>query len=47
MQRERDVGFENLPHDLPYQPIILTADEWAHGVGASMSFAAMQIDPLY
>ena len=37
----------NLPHGLPYEPIMLTADEWARGgSGGSMSLATMKIDPL-
>jgi hypothetical protein len=41
------ISGSNLPHDLPYQPIMLTAEEWVHGVGAgSMSLATMQVDPL-
>ena len=37
----------NLPHGLTYEPIMLTADEWARGgSGGSMSLATMRIDPL-
>ena len=37
----------NLPHGLTYEPIMLTADEWARGgSGGSMSLATMQIDVL-
>jgi hypothetical protein len=37
----------NLPHGLPYEPIMLTATEWAHGgSGGSMSLATMRIEQL-
>jgi hypothetical protein len=37
----------NLPHGFPYQPIILTADEWARGgSGGSMSLGTMNIEPV-
>jgi hypothetical protein len=37
----------NLPHGLPYEPIMLTAEEWARGgSGGTMSLATMRIDPL-
>jgi hypothetical protein len=37
----------NLPYDLPYEPIMLSADEWARGGSpGSMSLATMNIEPL-
>jgi hypothetical protein len=37
----------NLPHGLPYQPIMLSAEEWARGgSGGSMSLANMSVEPL-
>jgi hypothetical protein len=37
----------NLPHGLPYEPIMLTSTEWARGCsGGSMSLATMTIEPL-
>jgi hypothetical protein len=37
----------SLPRGFSYQPIMLTADEWARGgSGGSMSLATMKIEPL-
>jgi len=37
----------NLPYGLPYEPIMLSATEWARGgSGGSMSLATMKIEPL-
>jgi hypothetical protein len=36
----------NLPHDLPYAPIMVSQDEWVHGASGAMSLATMKIEPV-